>query len=360
MASTLNLKQFRQEGCLSYAVIDVATRVVAMIDPNHELLEDYRAFLAERGLKLVLALDTHLHADHFSGTQALRQEYGCEIGMAAGTPSVRVTRKLVDGDRLAVGGLSLKVLATPGHTPDSLCFHLDLAGQGSVPGLVFTGDTLFIGSTGRTDFPGADPLAQWRSLHEILGALPGGTLVYPGHDYNGLLFSTIDVEKRRNPHWLLASKELFVDLKERERIPNPGDEIRKRIEFNRRAESGTGPAQSHGAATACGTAGASTERVTVISVDKYKAKLAESAPGTIFLDVREPDEFAGERIPGTTNLPLSDLGLRLPELAMASRIYLSCQSGGRSTRAAQTLAYLGIHQAVDVSGGLTAWKKAGL
>src|SRR5262249_41141661 len=163
-------------------------------------------------------------------------------------------------DVFKLGKVELTALATPGHTPDSICVHAR-AGDASV---VFTGDTLFIGSSGRTDFPGADPAQQWASIHETLGALPGHTLIYPGHDYSDLLSSTMDTERKKTPHWL-KSREEFIAFKKSELIPAANDEIRKRVDYNRAANPAA-LSTSGGACTACGAPSNEPDRTASINV----------------------------------------------------------------------------------------------
>jgi glyoxylase-like metal-dependent hydrolase (beta-lactamase superfamily II)/rhodanese-related sulfurtransferase len=351
------LKQFRNDGCLSYLLWDPASREAVAIDPVVDLMSDYREFLAARGLRVLHALDTHTHADHFSATHLFRAELGASVGMSAHTRSARPTRKLPDGETLRFGAFSIQAMETPGHTPDALCFR--------IVGAVFTGDTLFIGSTGRTDFPGADPGAQFDSLAR-LAKLPDATLVFPGHDYNDLLFSTIGAEKRLNPHYQIASREEFVALKRAEVLGAAGGsdaEIRRRIEFNLSASPAgtpeTGPGQI---ACAGGAVDESTQsnRASSINVEKYWNKLQERTEGTYFVDVRETEEFREGHMPRAENIPLSELGFHLARLSSSKRVYASCLTGRRSGMATRTLAYLGLPDVVNVLGGFKAWTQAGL
>lgn len=356
---SIGLKLFRAECCHSYLLMDRSERLGIMIDPVLELMEEYREFIAGHGLKISHVLDTHTHADHFSASAQIRDECGATVGMSRLTRSARPLLRLKHGDQVQASSLRVQVLETPGHTPDALSFHWFSPEGKSLA--VFTGDTLFIGSSGRTDFPGASPEEQYRSLHEVLGKLPDETLVCPGHDYNQRLFSTIGVEKARNPHYLIPSSSAFVELKNAESICSDSEEIRKRIDFNMTATPESGILKgTGGSATACGVASSSGERIAEISVEKYQAKLQAGSPSMFYIDVREEDEFAEGHIPGTRNIPLSELGLHLSELQGASRIYLSCQSGRRSATAAKTLQYLGFGDVVNVSGGFGAWLHSGL
>lgn len=168
-----------------------------IIDPVLEKLERYLTLLHELDLRLVKAIDTHLHADHLSALGALGQRTHCLAMMGEQCNADVVSLPIADGDRIAVDGLSLQAIYTPGHTDDSYSFLMD--------DRVFTGDTLFIRGTGRTDFQNGDPLAQYDSLFNKLLKLPAETLVYPGHDYRGETVSTIGEEKAFNPRLQVSS-----------------------------------------------------------------------------------------------------------------------------------------------------------
>jgi glyoxylase-like metal-dependent hydrolase (beta-lactamase superfamily II)/rhodanese-related sulfurtransferase len=346
------LKQFRQEGCLSYILFDRASREAAVIDPNMDLMEDYRSYIAEHGLKLRYALDTHIHADHYSATHLFQSEYRAQIGMSHRTQSERPAIRLKNHDKLKLNNLEIEVLETPGHTPDSLCF---VAG-----GAVFTGDTLLIGATGRTDFPGSDPAMQWDSLHQILAKLDDKTVVFPGHDYNNLIFSQIGVEKRTNPHFKIEDRAAYIAMKKDECISHVSDEVQARVRFNQAVSPAPVTTGGAGAGTACGSANLEQARVATINVEKYSHKLGEKPEGNLFVDVREEEEFTDGHMPGARNIPLSELGFHLNELLGASRVYFSCLSGRRSEMATKTLNHIGHTDAVNVAGGIKAWKNAGL
>jgi glyoxylase-like metal-dependent hydrolase (beta-lactamase superfamily II) len=175
-----------------------------LIDPVLENTAQYVRLLEELDVKLVLAADTHIHADHVTGIGSLRQQTGCASAMGAMTRAECVSVHFHEGEKLCVDKLHLDILYTPGHTDDSYSFVL--------PDRVFTGDTLLIRGTGRTDFQNGDPAAQYDSLFGKLLTLPEDTLVYPAHDYNGMTVSTIGEEKRHNPRLQVADKQAYVDL----------------------------------------------------------------------------------------------------------------------------------------------------
>ena len=174
-----------------------------LIDPVLESTDQYVRLIEELDLKLVLAVDTHIHADHITALGALRDQTGCVSAMGSMTRANCVSAQFSEGEKLSVDNLDLEVLYTPGHTDDSYSLLL--------PDRVFTGDTLLIRGTGRTDFQNGDPAAQYDSLFGKLLKLPEKTLVYPAHDYNGMTVSTIGEEKRYNPRLQVSGKQAYID-----------------------------------------------------------------------------------------------------------------------------------------------------
>jgi glyoxylase-like metal-dependent hydrolase (beta-lactamase superfamily II) len=175
-----------------------------LIDPVLEQTDKYVRLVDELGLRLVMAVDTHIHADHVTALGALRDHTGCATAMGEQTKAECVSVRLRDGERVRVDDLALEVLYTPGHTDDSYSLLL--------PDRVFTGDTLLIRGTGRTDFQNGDPAAQYDSLFGRLLWLPDDTFVYPAHDYNGMTVSTIGEERAHNPRLQVRSKQEYVEL----------------------------------------------------------------------------------------------------------------------------------------------------
>jgi sulfur dioxygenase len=173
----------------------------------------YLQLVGELDVKLVKAVDTHLHADHITGLGALRDRTHCITVMGEQTRADVVSMRVAEGDRIDVEGLKLDVLHTPGHTDDSYSYLLDER--------VFTGDTLLIRGTGRTDFQNGDPRAQYDSIFNKLLKLPNETLVYPAHDYKGDTVSTIGEEKLFNPRLRVKSVDEYVDLMNNLKLPNP-------------------------------------------------------------------------------------------------------------------------------------------
>src|SRR5437588_11056214 len=184
-----------------------------IIDPVLEKVDRYLQLIRELDLKLVKAVDTHLHADHITGLGALRDRTHCITVMGEQTKADVVSMRLSEGEKLSIEGLSLDVLYTPGHTDDSYSY---LMGD-----RVFTGDTLLIRGTGRTDFQNGDPRQQYESIFNKLLRLPENTLVYPAHDYKGETVSTIGEEKAFNPRLQVKSMDEYVALMNGLKLSNP-------------------------------------------------------------------------------------------------------------------------------------------
>lgn len=196
----------------TYLLADEVTREAALIDPVREQLARDVELIRELGLRLKYVLETHVHADHVTSAGALREQLGAET--VAGVLGATCASKHVrHGDELRLGAHLVRVLETPGHTDDSLSYAID--------GHVFTGDALFIRGTGRTDFQNGSAEALYDSIHDVLFALPGETLVWPGHDYKGRSHSTIAEEKRLNPRLAGKSKAEFTEIMGALGLPPP-------------------------------------------------------------------------------------------------------------------------------------------
>ena len=174
----------------SYLVFDPQSLDAVSIDPVLEQHPRDLKLIRELGLKLIYVLETHVNTDHQSGAEKLAETTEAQTAIGRGTGSSTASIILEDGQELSFGAFSIKALATPGHTPGCMSFQLE--------GMLFCGDTLFIRSCGRTDFQQGDPRVLYQSIHEKIFRLPPETLVYPGHDYNGIMVSTIGEELRWN------------------------------------------------------------------------------------------------------------------------------------------------------------------
>src|SRR6186997_371027 len=200
-------------GTYSYLLASRAGGEALILDPVLEKVDRYCQLLRELDLRLVKAVDTHLHADHVTGLGELRDRTHCVTIMGEQSKADVVAMRVGDGDRVMIEGLSLDVMYTPGHTDDSYSY---LMGD-----RVFTGDTLLIRGTGRTDFQNGSARAQYESLFGKLLKLPEDTLVFPAHDYKGDTVSTIGEEKRCNPRLQVKSVDEYVDLMSKLKLAKP-------------------------------------------------------------------------------------------------------------------------------------------
>ncbi|HTT47785.1 MAG TPA: MBL fold metallo-hydrolase [Pseudolabrys sp.] len=328
-------------GTYSYLLASRAGGEALIIDPVLEKVDRYLQLIRELDLRLVKAVDTHLHADHITGLGALRDRTHCVTAMGEHTKADVVSMRLAEGDKLTIEGLALDVLYTPGHTDDSYSFLMR--------DRVFTGDTLLIRGTGRTDFQNGDSRAQYESLFGKLLRLPDETLVFPAHDYKGDTVSTIGEEKRYNPRLQVKSIDDYVALMANLKLPNP-----KMMDVAVPSNMKIGLHQQDVA-----------KRGWALTADKAIALIGR--PDVAFIDLRE----AGERskhgsIPGALHAPYVELpenigpGGILRELARASdkRLIFYCAFGERSAMAVQAAQDAGLVAALHVEGGLDAWKRA--
>ncbi len=197
----------------TYLIASAKGREAVIIDPVIENVEHYINLLNELDLKLVKVIDTHIHADHVTGASKLKQITNCSTLMGEHTPADTVEIKVKDGEDIKIDNFNIKSLYTPGHTSDSYSFLLN--------NNLFTGDTLLINATGRTDFQNGNSIDAYNSLFNKLLKLPDETLVYPGHDYNGKFSSTIGNEKKFNPRLQVNSVEEYVDIMSKLNLSKP-------------------------------------------------------------------------------------------------------------------------------------------
>ena len=197
----------------TYLIASAKGREAVIIDPVIENVDNYIKILGELDLKLVKVIDTHIHADHVTGATKLKQATNCTTLMGEHTPADAVEIKVKDGEIIEIDNLKIKSLYTPGHTSDSYSFLLD--------NYLFSGDTLLINGTGRTDFQNGSSKDAYNSLFNNLLKLAEETLVYPGHDYNGKFSSTIGNEKKFNPRLQVKSEDEYVDIMSKLNLSKP-------------------------------------------------------------------------------------------------------------------------------------------
>jgi sulfur dioxygenase len=205
----------------SYLIGDQSTRKALLIDSVLERTDQTLQLLKQLNLNLCLAIDTHTHADHITGLGALRDATGCTTMMGQESMADCLSGTFSDGDQLAVGELSIEAIYSPGHTDDSYSFYLPAALSGDHPAMLFSGDTLLIRGTGRTDFQNGSAEKQYHSLFNRLLQLPDETLVYPAHDYKGWMVSSIGEEKRHNSRLQVKTAAAYIAIMAELNLPNP-------------------------------------------------------------------------------------------------------------------------------------------
>ncbi|HUG26015.1 MBL fold metallo-hydrolase [Piscinibacter sp.] len=334
-------EQIATGGCRSYLVGCADTCAAALIDPEVSQVDRYLALAARDGLRIRFVIDTHTHADHFSATRQLAQRLEVPVVMHRATSAVRVDMLVDDGEMIVVGKLRLRVLHTPGHTPDSMCLVAE--------DRVFTGDTLLIGGTGRTDLPGGDPQALHDSLFNRLLRLDPALKIYPAHEYKGRSHSTIGQELETNPRLQKQERSAFVEMMRGLDLTMP-THITEALRTN-----------LSGGKTVNQLLGEAAARVPFMSIEDLLARVQAGSGELLVLDVRERDAYEAGHIAGARLLPRGQLELRVNEELPdpTRRIVTYCEFGRISTLAAATLRVLGFQRAVALDGGMKAWRDAG-
>ncbi len=329
-------------GTYSYVLASRRGGEALIIDPVLEKVDRYLQLMRELDLKLVKAVDTHLHADHITGLGALRDRTHCITVMGEQSQVDVVSMRIAEGDKLTIEGISMDVMYTPGHTDDSYSFLM--------ADRVFTGDTLLIRGTGRTDFQHGDPAAQYDSLFNKLLKLPEETQVFPAHDYKGDTVSTIGEEKRFNPRLQVKSIDEYVHLMNNLNLANP-----KMMDVAVPANMRQGLVQAEIA-----------RRGWAVSVAEAKGLIGRG--DIVLVDLRERAERERHgTIPGALHAPYPDLqenlapGGMLHELAQGSgrNLLFFCAFGERSAMAVQAAQDAGLAGTKHIEGGMGAWKAGG-
>ncbi|HEX7759492.1 MAG TPA: MBL fold metallo-hydrolase [Caulobacteraceae bacterium] len=334
-------EQVATGGCQSYLVGCADTLSAVLIDPEISQIDRYKALAARDGLHVRYVIDTHTHADHFSAAKQLAEMLGAPAVMHQSSPAPHASLRLDDDELLRVGGLRIRAIHTPGHTRDSMCLVVE--------DRVFTGDTLLIGGTGRTDLPTGDPDQLYDSLFGKLLHLDPALLVYPAHDYKGRSHSTIGAEIAENPRLQKRERDEFTTMMRALNLAAP-THLTEALRTNMTGGKTVDQMLADAAA-----------EVPFMAMTDLDRRVAARPNDLLVLDVREESAFKAGHIPGAVHLPRGQLELRVNEAIPdpTLRIVTCCEFGKISTLAAATLRQLGFTRAAALDGGMKAWRECG-
>jgi glyoxylase-like metal-dependent hydrolase (beta-lactamase superfamily II)/rhodanese-related sulfurtransferase len=340
-----------ETGCASYFIASRQTRDAAVVDPQYDI-EPYIELADERGYRITLVIDTHIHADHVSGNRRLAAATGAALYLYQDADVLFAYTPLKDGDELHLGQITLRALHTPGHRPESMSVVVTNTDRSTEPSMVLSGDCLFVGDVGRPDFGGPEGVLQeYDSIQKLL-KLEDYVEVFPAHfegscgkSMCGRPSSTIGFERRFNPVLQLSKVEF---QKQAAITPARPLNMTAIIETNR------GVADHSWVRAQGGLFQAPT-----ITVDEAPAWLRNHT-GALVVDVREPAEYAAGHLPQALSVPQADLALRLDEIPKNRDVLVVCEAGNRSLKSTGFLIDAGYDRVVNLGGGTSAWKRAGL
>jgi glyoxylase-like metal-dependent hydrolase (beta-lactamase superfamily II) len=334
-------EQIADGGCQSYILGCPETCAAVLIDPALAQVDRYLGITSSEGLRVRYIVETHTHADHFSAARQLSARLDVPVVMHRSSSASHVTMPVEDGHLIAVGDLRLRVMHTPGHTRDSICLHVN--------DRVFTGDTLLIGATGRTDLPTGNPEQLYDSLFNKLLHLGRNTLVFPAHDYKERKDTTIGAELDHNPRLQKTDRAEFVEMMRGLNLSAPShltEALRTNVSGGKTVQQLLGEAAAE---------------IPFLSFVELAARLEQRRNDFVVVDVRERDAYAQGHVPGALHLPRGQLELKVDQAFPDPNVEILtvCELGKISTLAAATLRELGFRRAVALDGGMKGWSEQG-
>jgi len=339
----------RETWTYTYLIADEESGEAVLIDPVIDQLERDIKLLEELGLKLVYTLDTHTHADHITGSGLLRKRLGSKAVTGAHAGAEGADLLVDDGSRLKVGSVELEVRSTPGHTDG--CITVVTADHNHA----FTGDALFIRGTGRTDFQQGSAERLYRSIHDKIFTLPDDTIIWPGHDYRGMTFTTVGEEKRLNPRVGDGRTEAeFAEIMDNLHLPTP-----KKLDIAVPANllCGIVPPSSMSGDPLPERGWAAIERSPQGIPEVSIAWVAKNKGAVRMVDVREIDEAESDgKIENVDVVPMGTVDEASKAWDKEIPVITICRSGRRSGRVALELEKLGFKRIASMRGGMVAWQ----
>jgi glyoxylase-like metal-dependent hydrolase (beta-lactamase superfamily II)/rhodanese-related sulfurtransferase len=316
------------QGCRGYLLADQSSKEALAVDVHLDFVHDMTERVKSEGWRLRYLVDTHTHADHPSGAADMASEFDCTRMAHEKANHAGVTVHPKDGEQIDLGNLKIIVRHAPGHTPDHMVLVAD--------GVLFSGDSLLISGVARTDFLGGDAGQLFDSIQAFLEELPGETVLFPGHDYQNRIKSTLEKEKSENPWLKISDRDEFVQKLTANPPPRPAnmdDLLRLNREDVKIPENISGGDAS---------------------------RFVSNGGAFSVIDVRTGAEFEGEQIPGSQLIPLDQVGAQTDKVrATPAPRLLLCQSGNRAAMAKKTLEKLHVRGLTVVKGGIGAYVEAG-
>ena len=354
---------FDRTSCtFTYLLADLDSKEALFIDPVDTNIDDYLALLKTHDLQLKYSLETHVHADHITASGLLRQATGAKTGIGLPCGAETADYQIEDGSTFSLGNnITLKAISTPGHTIGSISFLSN--------DRIFTGDTLFIGGCGRTDFQNGSAGDLYDSVTQKIFTLTGETLIYPGHDYKGNFVSCVYQEKTSNPRLAGKTREEFIEIMDNLNLPTP-KLIDKAVPAN--LYCGVDEEEALQLADANEYTLPNKERrgiqgninrakQQIKQVDLATAKQMIQTCDVILLDVREKNEFELGFIENAIHIPRGEVKASVENLLSDKKdapILIYCASGNRSALAGTIMQELGFSNVSSLIGGYIGWKRA--
>ena len=321
----------------TYLLADPETREAVIIDPVLGRIERDVQLITELGLELTYAIDTHVHADHITGSGELRRRLGTLSAVSEVANVACADRRLIHGDTLSFGNYTLQARSTPGHTDGCMTFIVETDEKT----MVFTGDALFIRGTGRTDFQQGDAGTLYDSIHSQVFSLPDDAVIYPGHDYRGHQTSTVGEEKAHNPRVKVGTtREAFIEVMHELKLGHP-KKIHEALPAN----------------MSCGVIDGDADEEE--GFQQLDVTALEAFPDALIVDVRHADEYRGElgHLPNARLAPLPELRNLAQDWDRHQPVLVVCRSGKRSQLGCSILSELGFSHVANLKGGMEALRQ---